>query len=206
MIAVLLPELSDGLLSWLLLQKETQSWGVDPAFVDALEMLAEAPDSLLDRKVVTVTAKHTLPFAEVQAAGNGLTVQRTFYREADNSEIKPGDILSIGEKILAKYTVWSAENRSFVRLDAWREASLEPCDQLSGPITFPAWGGYRNVRADHTEFWFDSWPEGTIELKESFFVTRAGSFQAPALTVESVYAPHYRANGAAGAPLLSIQK
>ena len=202
MIAELLPELSDGLLAWLLLQKETQSWGVDPAFVDALEMLSEAPDSLLDRKVVTATAERTLPFAEVQAAGNGITVRRAFFREADHSEIKPGDVLDIGEKILAEYTVWSAENRSFMRLDAWREASLEPCNQLSGPYTLPVWGGYRNVRADRTEFWFDSWPEETTVLKETFFVTRAGSFQAPAVTIESVYAPHYRANSPASMPIV----
>ena len=33
-------------------------------------------------------------------------------------------------------------------------------------------------------------------LFRSFFVTQAGTFTAPVITVESLYAPHYRANDA----------
>lgn len=202
LIARLLPDYSDGLLTWLLLQKETQSWGNDPAFVDALTLLSSAPDSLLEKKNVVLTAHRTIPFSEITAVGNGMTISRKFYRDASHLEILPDQKVDVGEKIIAKYFVWSAENRSFVRLDAWREAALEPCEPISGPYWGGALGGYRNVRPDHTEFWFDSWPEETIVLTEEFFVTRAGRFRAPAITIESVYAPHYRANTAAPAPLV----
>ena len=55
--------------------------------------------------------------------------------------------------------------------------------------------GYRNVKADCTEYYFDTFPEENTVLTETFFVTQAGTFTAPVVTVESLYAPHYRANG-----------
>lgn len=40
-------------------------------------------------------------------------------------------------------------------------------------------------------------------MREEFFVTQAGSFSAPVVSIESLYAPHYRANDAARGPLES---
>ena len=41
------------------------------------------------------------------------------------------------------------------------------------------------------------------ELSEEFFVTQAGRFVAPVTVIESLYAPHYRANSSFRAPLSS---
>jgi uncharacterized protein YfaS (alpha-2-macroglobulin family) len=38
-------------------------------------------------------------------------------------------------------------------------------------------------------------------VTEEFFITQEGSFAAPAVTVESLYAPHYRANDKFGGRL-----
>ena len=118
-----------------------------------------------------------------------------------------------------KYLVWNAENRSFVKLTAGREASLQPVRQLSGHLGYGfigwgrrsvAWGfvpqGYRNVKASCTEFYFDSYPEENTELSEEFYVQRAGTFVAPVAVIESLYAPHYRANSAFRAPLVSTTR
>ncbi|MBQ4305477.1 MAG: hypothetical protein II764_00475, partial [Bacteroidales bacterium] len=56
-------------------------------------------------------------------------------------------------------------------------------------------GGYRDVKADRSLFFFDSYPEENTTLKEEFFATQTGTYTAPVVTVESLYAPHYRANG-----------
>ena len=114
------------------------------------------------------------------------------------------------------YKIWNGENRSFVKVTAGREASLNPVQQLSGHIGYGfirplrsgfVWGftpqGYRNVKASATEYYFDSYPEEKTELSEEFFVTRAGSFQAPVTVIESLYAPHYRANTEYRKPLES---
>ena len=57
---------------WLLLQNETQSWTGDPAYVDALQAVLDAPDSLLDKQIVTLTASESVPFEDIQASGIGL--------------------------------------------------------------------------------------------------------------------------------------
>ena len=112
-----------------------------------------------------------------------------------------------------EYRIWNAENRSFVKLSAPREASLRPVDQLSGRY---GWGirplridgfwtfqpqGYRDVKTDHTDYYFDTYPEENTTVREEFFVTQAGVFAAPVVSIESLYAPHYRANDAAREPL-----
>ena len=57
--------------------------------------------------------------------------------------------------------------------------------------------------ADKTEYWFDSYPEEKTTVTEEFYVTQEGAFQTPAVEIESLYAPHYRANDAGRGPLES---
>ena len=219
--------ISNGIRIWLMLQKETQKWETDPAYIDAVTSILDGPDHVLDTRVLALSATYEAPFSRIKAAGNGFTVARKFYRMGSREllyddttsdvneivatleEIQPGDPVKVGEKILVRYEIWNAENRSFVKLDAGREAALRPVQQLSGHLGWgyirPArggysWGfvpqGYRNVKASRTEFFFDSYPEEKTTLSEEFFVTQSGAFVAPVVTIESLYAPHYRANSA----------
>ena len=144
-----------------------------------------------------------------------MRVDRKFYLEGQNgerTELQPGDTLYVGDKIIASYELWSKENRSFVRVDAFREACFVPADQLSGPVRSSfriridgTWSRfaqcYRDVRVDRTAWWLDVCPEETTYWEESFFVTQAGTFTAPVLTVESLYAPQYRANAGYVSPV-----
>ena len=217
------PEISDGIRLWLMLQKETQKWDESPAFVDAITAILDGSDAVLATSILSYSATYDKPFEDIKAAGNGFTIQRVFFREKTEEklyddrttdkndrvtvreEIKPGTPVAVGDKIIAEYRIWNQENRSFVKVDAFREATLRPVQQLSGHT---GWGwfslrrltftpqGYRNVKADRTEYYFDSFPEENTTLTEEFFVTQAGTFTAPVLTVESLYAPHYRANDA----------
>ena len=217
------PEISDGIRLWLMLQKETQKWDESPAFVDAITAILDGSDEVLSTSILSYSATYGKPFADIKAAGNGFTIERKFFREKtvekvyDNrtsdkndmvttcEEIMPGTPVAVGDKIIAEYRIWNQENRSFVKVDAFREAALRPVQQLSGHT---GWGwfnlrrltftpqGYRNVKADRTEYYFDSFPEENTTLSEEFFVTQAGTFTAPVITVESLYAPHYRANDA----------
>ena len=130
-------------------------------------------------------------------------------------EIADGEMLAIGDKVFAEYRIWNEENRSFVKLTAPRPANLRPADQLSGhygwwlrPLSVAGWHtfsphGYRSVLSSRTEYWFDAYPEEKTTVTEEFLVTQAGSFQTPAVSIESLYAPHYRAGDRAHAPLLS---
>ena len=175
-----------------MLQKETQKWDSDPAYIDAITAIMDGSREVLDTKVVALSATYTVPFSEVKASGNGLTIERHFYKGKE--EIQPGDSLAVGDRIRIVYRIWNEENRSFVKLTAGREAALNPVQQLSGVVGGFINPGYRNVKASATEYYFDSYPEENSEISEEFFVTRAGAFQAPATVIESLYAPHYRAN------------
>jgi len=205
----------DGIRLWLMLQKETQHWDADPAFIDAITSILDGSEAVLDTRVLALSAEYEAPFREIKAAGNGFTVARKFFREVtvekvyddktsavndrvtELREIQPGETVSVGEKIIARYEIWNGENRSFVKLDAAREASLRPVQQLSGLV----FRGYRNVKTDRTEFFYESYPEENTTVTEEFFVTQAGTFSAPVVTIESLYAPHYCANDAWRGPL-----
>ncbi|MBR1576021.1 MAG: carboxypeptidase-like regulatory domain-containing protein [Bacteroidales bacterium] len=224
---------ADGIRLWLMQQKETQHWDTDPAFVDAIHSVLAGSQELLQTRVIALKQSYEKPFTEIAAAGNGFTVERRFLRargveevyndrtEEQNrtvlewEEIQPGTELGVGDRIAVEYRIWNAENRSFVQLHTPREASLRPVDQLSGPY---GWGirplridglwsfqpqGYRDVKTDHTDFYFDTYPEEHTTVREEFFVTQAGRFTAPVVSVESLYAPHYRANDGARSPLES---
>ena len=218
------PVIADGIRLWLMLQKETQHWDTEPAFIDAITAILDGSEAVLNTRVLVLSASYEAPFEAIQASGNGFTIERKFYREVveervyDNKTgpndrvaqwvpLQVGEQVKVGDKIRVEYAIWSAENRSFVKLTAGREASLRPVEQLSGYL---GWGllrplrsghswtftpnGYRNVKASATEFYFDSYPEENTVLAEEFFVTQAGRFVAPVTVIESLYAPHYRAN------------
>ena len=199
-------DIADGIRLWLMLQKETQKWDAEPAFIDAITAILDGSETVLQTRVVVLSGTYEAPFKDIKAAGNGFSISRKFYR--DGEEIHPGDTVKVGDRIQAVYSIWNGENRSFVKVTAPREASLTPVKQLSGYMGYgfivPRIGGiatwrfrpqgYRNVKASATEYFFDTYPEENTTLSEEFFVERAGVFQAPVLEIESLYAPHYRAN------------
>ncbi len=218
--------IADGLRVWMMVQKETQRWDSEPAYIDAVLCVLGGSDKVLDTKVLTLTKRYQKPFRDINASGNGFRISRRYYKVAPDGKLpsggyreqdalKEGDVLNAGDRIVAVYDVWSQENRSFVRITAPRYASLRPVQQLSGiigwtyrPVTFSGKymiypQGYRNVRTDRTELYFDVLPEEGTSFTEEFLVTQAGTFTSPVVTVESLYAPHYRANDVYGGVMRS---
>lgn len=202
--------IAEGIRLWMMVQKETQQWGRDAAYIEAIAQVLNGSPETLQTSVILLSGSYTKPFEEVKAAGNAMSIERKWYR--NGSQLQDGDSLHVGDKVVAQYSIWSEENRSFVRLTAPRPASFRPIDQLSGfygwwlaPLSYGVWSyapqGYRNVLSDKTEYWFDSYPEEKTSVSEEFFVTQEGRFQTPVVEIESLYAPHYRANGA-GCPAI----
>ena len=205
-------EVAEGIRLWIMVQKETQQWEDDPAYIQAIGSVLHGTEETLQTKVIALSASTTLPFRDIKASGNGFTVSRSFTR--DGKLLRDGDVLHVGDKVTATYSIWNEENRSFVRLTAPRPAAFRPVDQLSGrygwfarPISITGWvsfspQGYRSVLADRTEYWFDSYPEEKTSFSEEFFVTQEGTFQSPVPVIESLYAPHYRANDDGHMPVI----
>ncbi len=204
--------LADQIRLWIMLQKETQQWDSDPGFVEALASVYDGSDAVKDTKVIILSKRYSKPFEDIKSAGNGFKVSVAYYveeaAEGEKIRLKPvseGDTLHVGDKVIAKYSVWSEENRSFVRLSVPRPASFRPENQLSGwsggwlrPLSYRLYSfspyAYREVKADRTLYWIDVFPEENSTIEETFFVTQEGNFTSPVTEVESLYAPHYRAN------------
>jgi hypothetical protein len=105
------PEISDGIRIWLMLQKETQKWDEEPAFVDALTSILDGSEDVLQTKVIALSASYSMPFPRIKASGNGFRISREFYRDGEVQEpVKPGDPVKVGEKIIVKYRIWNQEN------------------------------------------------------------------------------------------------
>lgn len=210
---------ADGIRLWIMLQKETQHWDSDHAYVNAVNSVLAGSEAVKSTKIAVMTKKYMKPFSDVQAAGNGFVIEKKYYREyvreeegkpvGGREELAPGAEVEVGDKIIAEYRIWSAENRSFVKLSAPRYASLRPVNQLSGRtgvwfrplsgrLSLPGMfvpSGYREVRTDATNWYFDVCPEETTVFEEEFYVTQSGEFTEPAVSIESLYSPHYRSNG-----------
>lgn len=167
----------------------------------------EDPAGMSEASSVSVSAEASMGSSGV---GSGTTADK-----AGRQEIRPGDRVNVGDKIVAEYVIHNDENRSFVKLSAPREAAFRPANQFSGkygwwlsPLRIADWysftpQGYRNVKSALTEYYFDSYPEENTVISEEFFVTQTGTFSVPVVTIESLYAPHYRANAPALPPLVS---
>ena len=181
-------DISNGIRLWIMLQKETQDWKQQSGYIEALGMVLNGPEDVLDTKVLALKAEYTLPFEKIRASGNGMTITAI-----PATTVIPGEAKeSIGDRMKLSYTITNEENRSFVKVTIPFGAGLIPVNQLSGY----RWNCYRNVLADRIELWYEVYPEEKTTVTEEFYVTRAGSFQAPVATIECEYAPHYRANDA----------
>ena len=69
---------SDGIRIWLMLQKETQHWDSEPAFVDALNSVINGSSEVKATSIISLTKTYSKPFSEIKAAGNGFTLERRF--------------------------------------------------------------------------------------------------------------------------------
>lgn len=195
--------LAEGIRLWLMIQKETQQWKEDPATVNALASVSDASPETLATRVIALSGSVRLPFARIKAAGNGLAISREWFRLAPDGSralLSEGSVLNVGDKVVSVCSIWNEENRSFIHISVPRPACLTPQNQLSG---YFGWNAYRSVRIDKTEYWFESYPEEKTKLEETFYVTQSGVFHSGITEIESLYAPHYRANDAAGIEIIT---
>ena len=210
-------EIADGLRLWLMIQKDNQKWESGFEYVNAVLSVRRGSEELLATSVLSLSASAYLPLQEIKAAGNGFSISSEFLLKTGEREYRPlkdGEVLQVGDKVTVRYKIHSDENRSLVHLRLPYSACLRPVRQLSGHYGLglrewrinPALQGcaawwvsskaYREVHEDALDYWFEVFPEEDRSVEDEFFVSQAGVFKAGVGTIESLYAPDYRANGA----------
>lgn len=135
--------------------------------------------------------------------GNGLFIEREFYKDnclLDSS--KPIE-LQTGDKITVKYKINNTQIRSFVKITARRAACLSPLIEYSGYSGYyRGFGHYTERKRGETVYYFDMMPDGSFQLTEDFYVTQSGKFNASVVEIESLYSDDYRGN-TSGAGIVS---
>lgn len=187
--------IADGICIWLLVQKETQHWDTTPAFIDVVNSVLNASESVKKLSVISASKSFSAPLDEIKKSGNGFTLQVVYSREDNNGKYLPlseGDTLHLGDKIKAEYRIWSEDNRSFVKVVMPRCAAFRPVDELSSSVNYGS--AYREVKSSCTQYMFDVFPEEKSVVTEYMNITSKGVFRSPVPEVECVYASHYRAN------------
>ena len=190
-------EIADGIRLWLMIQKDNQKWETGFEYVNAVLAVRRGSEELLATSVLSLSATAYLPLQEIKAAGNGFSISAEALLKTEEGKYRPlgeGEVLQVGDKLTIKYRIHSDENRSLVHIRMPYNACLRPVRQLSGHYGYGF--GYREVHEDALDYWFDVYPEEDSSIEDEFFVSQAGVFTAAVGTIESLYAPDYRANGA----------
>lgn len=177
----------DGIAQWLLLQKHNQAWVSTVATADAVHAIVASRAS--DLKFGAVYYTYTTRLERVKASGDELKVERTFLRADTGEELQEGEALHTGDRILARYRIYSSENRSFVQMQARRPACFYPADERS---YFSWWGFYREVTPATTNYYWELLPEEGTTVEELFHVQQEGVFSAGLVEIECLYAREYR--------------
>ena len=98
---------------------------------------------------------------------------------------------------------WLADRGLGAQLSGWTWGWFKPLSY--GFLTVSPYS-CREVRADRTLYWIDVFPEENTAIEEELFVTQEGVFTSPVAEIESLYAPHYRANDSYHGSVVSARK
>ena len=61
--------IADGIRLWLMLQKETQHWDTEPAYIDAITSILDGSQAVLNTRVLALSGTYRAPFKDIKAAG-----------------------------------------------------------------------------------------------------------------------------------------
>lgn len=147
-----------------------------------------------------VFAQYLESIDKVKSTGGALKVEKKLYKEeivngkAELQPITQNTELRIGDKVVARLTIFADRDMDFVQLKDERAACFEPQSVLSGYRWEGGLGYYVSIRDASADFFFDTLRKGTYILTHSFYVARAGEYAGGIATLQSAYAPEFVAH------------
>lgn len=145
-----------------------------------------------------VYAQYLEELSKVGKQSGELSIKRTLlvWRNVNGKEvwqeIKPGDRIRVGDRILSRLTVSCDRDMDFVMIEDKIAACMEPGIVRSG---YDWSTGYsKTVKDTSTRYFANQLRKGVHLLDTEYTLTHAGSFRLGVATVQSAYAPEMNAH------------
>ena len=140
---------------------------------------------------------HDTPIDSIPYNGTGMKLRKTLSRvNADGSLtlLNPGDKLHVGDRVRVHIDIHCTRDFDNMVLRDQRAATFEPASTTSGWQWNDGLRYYVDVRDDRTDCYIDRLNEGHYYVEYNLLVRHSGTFANGIVTLQSVYAPEFRAN------------
>ena len=151
-----------------------------------------------------VYAQYLEQLDRVSAAATGLSIERHLLvrrRNGDREEwqeVKSGDVLNVGDRVLSRLLVTADRDLDFVQIEDKQAACMEPGVVLSGYRWDNGMGYYRVVKDASVRYFADTFRKGVHTFDMEYTLTAPGTYSLGIATIQSAYAPELNAHSAAG--------
>lgn len=142
-----------------------------------------------------VTMRH-LPMSSVRSVGCQEILVEKSLCVFNGEEWVPGNEFNVGDKVRVELTLKVENDLSYVVIEDYRAAGLEPVEQLPKPIFSEGIRFYRENRDSQTNIFVDCLPRGVYRLSYDLFASQSGSFASGVAQVQSQYNPIVSAHSA----------
>ena len=140
---------------------------------------------------------HDTPIDSIQYNGTGMKLRKTLSRvNADGSLtlLNPGDKLHVGDRVRVHIDIDCQQGFDNIVLRDQRAATFEPASTTSGWQWNDGLRYYVDVRDEWTDCYIDHLGPEHYYVEYDLWVRHSGTFANGICTLQSVYAPEFRAN------------
>ncbi len=140
---------------------------------------------------------HDTPIDSIQYNGTGMKLRKTLSRvNADGSLtlLNPGDKLHVGDRVRVHIDIDCMQGFDNMVLRDQRAATFEPASTTSGWQWNQGLRYYVDVRDEWTDCYIDHLEPEHYYVEYNLWVRHSGTFANGICTLQSVYAPEFRAN------------
>ena len=140
---------------------------------------------------------HDTPIDSIQYNGTGMKLRKTLSRvNADGSLtlLNPGDKLHVGDRVRVHIDIDCQQGFDNMVLRDQRAATFEPASTTSGWQWNHGLRYYVDVRDEWTDCYIDHLGPEHYYVEYDLWVRHSGTFANGICTLQSVYAPEFRAN------------
>lgn len=132
---------------------------------------------------------------KIPASSMGVSVNRTFYKIEDDklSRLDSTTSIRVGDKIRVRIEITTDRNLEYLELKDPRCAALEPVSTRSGWHWNGGLSYYCAVTNAAQTLYIDRLNKGSYLVEYDLYVNNAGTFVTAPATIQSLYAPEFRA-------------